>query len=170
PLGALERRLDANRLPIALQGLGQRRVLGSPGVEGQPQRKAHAVRTGLQASLIEQGSRTFGVVSIELFVVDRGIVGPGQPRIDAAASNLPGSQKHVLQKVVAINSRQQSLSYLGLIERRLAGVENNQVVARIAHLLKNEARILGQKVVCAQGKIILVDIVDLAGLQRKQAG
>jgi hypothetical protein len=39
-----------------------------------------------------------------------------------------------------------------LIERRLAGVENDEVDAGIADFLENEARILGQKIVRAQGK------------------
>ena len=50
-----------------------------------------------------------------------------------------------------------------------ARVENDEVVARIAHFLQREARILSQDVVGAQRKIILVDVVDLTGLQRKQA-
>src|SRR5262249_1309028 len=62
------------------------------------------------------------------------------------------------------------LSHLGLIERRLAGIENDKVVAWIAHFLEHEARVLGQQIMGAERKIILVDIVDLTGLQRQQAG
>ena len=143
---------------------------GPPGVERQPQREAHAVGARLEPGLVEQRGRALGVVSVELLVVDGRIVGPGQARIDDAASDLPRAQKHVLQEVVAIDRRQQGLAHLGLVERRLARVEDDEVDARIAHLLEREARVLRQDVVGAQREIVLVDVVDLAGLQRKQPG